>query len=168
MTNNSYPQITGDLIQWLLENAEDTAIMADLRRGAGKPFLECDMMHKWMVPLAREHNLRGWPRQVLYLVSTLFVLGGKKTNPEGGNFGNSCFQAGIAERRFEKLLQIDPDGLVDLLPSMVMAISRKGIVIDFARLFTDLIYFTGEYTRLNWSEAFWAYRKESPKNIEEE
>ncbi len=164
MSNSTQSQIAGELIQWLLENAEYTGVMADLRRGAGKPFLECDMMHKWLVPLVREHNLRGWPRQVVYLVSTLFVLGGKKTNPEAGNFGNSCANAEIADRRFEKLLQVDPDDLVNLLPNTVTAVTRKGIPIDFQKMYVDLVYFNGEYTRLNWAEAFWAYRKDNLPN----
>lgn len=164
MSNNNQSQIGADLIQWLLENADNTAIMSDLRRGAGLPYLECDMMHKWMTPFVREHKLTGWSRQVAYLVSTLFVLAGKKTNPEAGNFGNSCVNAEIADRRFEKLLQVEPVDLVGLLPNMVQAVTRHGQSIDFYKLYVDLVFFTGEYTRLNWAEAFWAYRKPPSSN----
>lgn len=164
MANYNASQVGADLVQWLLENSENKAMMADLRRGSGLPYIQCDMMHKWLVPFTREHELRGWSRQVAYLVSTLFVLGGKITDPDVGNFGNSCANAEVAERRFEKILQVQTEDLVGMLPQMVQAIAKHGVTIDFQKLYIDLTFFTGDYTRLNWSEAFWAYRKDPSYN----
>lgn len=157
--NNNISEAGQVLVAWLRENSEDTAVMADLRRGAGKTYEESITMHRHLNALAQELGLWGWSRQVFYLTATLFVLGGKESSDNAGTLGRSAKYAEISERRFETLLTMDPSDLLNILPGMVQSITGKNVAINFARLYTDLVYWNGEYTRTSWAEAYWGSSK---------
>lgn len=163
-SNNNITLAAEGLLTWLRENSEDNGAMADLRRGAGKTYEESITMHKWLNALAQKHGLWGWSRQVFYLVATLFVLAGKKSSDNFGNFGESAHAAEFTTRRFENLLTTEAVDLISVLPGIVQPIAAKNIPINFKRLFIDLVYWNGDYSRTSWAESYWAYRK--PANQE--
>jgi len=158
-------------VEYLVEHADDRAMLAALRRGLGQPPGAVPEVSKYVQPwLGRDSSIsteRGY-----YTIAPLFAL-----HPAEGNSGNmGSHMAMLAEpesdppssveRRFMLLLSADADDLPEYLRQAVSLLKSKDVPINWQQLLTDVLAWNrrDERPRLRvrrqWSREFWRPRVE--------
>lgn len=152
-----------------LEEGEDRAALAALRRGLGKRPGEAPEMFPYLVPWMPS-EASPWQEAPYYLVASLFGLhplswGSADVVGPTTNLGASLAilghkerveRAGV-ERRFVALLNSDRDDLPEHLRRIVGLLKAHEVPVDWARLLDDL----GHWDWMNrpvqrrWARAFW-------------
>ncbi|MDF7807593.1 type I-E CRISPR-associated protein Cse2/CasB [Pontiellaceae bacterium B12219] len=145
------------LMAFLQKNKTDRGVMADLRAG----FSEATEYRAWS-HLAQFCSLTGFDRIVVQTVAAGFA-----TQPECANKGNlgTTMRAiaggnkdGLAsfEGRFRRLLTCsDTEEICRFVPGIIRTAKAKGIAVNYRRLYTDLCYWNGGRTKVQWAEAYW-------------
>lgn len=157
------------LISFLEEHRGDRGIMADLRRG-----------------FSRTTECRAWPhisqfcelrkereRRIVQLTAAGFAthLGSAGSGNMGDVLrkiaeGDSKGEKGLEtfNRRFRRILSASTgEELCNLLPGIIRTAERKGVPIDFKRLFWDLISWEKKDIKLEWASAFWRTKSQDKK-----
>lgn len=152
----------GDLEK--LEQNDDRATLAALRRGLGKEAgtaWEC-------YPFVMRLNPPAYAERAFFIVASLFSLHSKASwhnDQQQTNFGaslsilkNKNAESDSVERRFVALLNADREDLPTHLRHAVSLLKTNEIMlVDWATLLNDLIYWNDENRRVQrrWSRAFW-------------
>lgn len=146
---------------YLGRHIEDRGMMADLRHG----FSQTTGYRAWPHIACWCQNFQNArERKVMLTVAGGFAFHLKSV--PGGNMGTVLRRIasgdaqgteGLAtfDGRFRRLLACSsPIELCDLLVSVLRAAERKGIPVDFAQLYEDLMYW-GEKKKVAWAGEFW-------------
>lgn len=151
-------------IDFLVNNREDRAMMASLRRGLAQPksaevsrVVQC-----WL----SEDSPR-WLEDAYYSIAPLFGLHhddvANKGNM-GSHFRDLCADPNDpprnVERRFMQLLASDTNDLDDLLRQAVSLLKSKDVAVNWQRLLNDVGWWkqsadSRDKVRLEWSRKFW-------------
>lgn len=162
------------LISFLEKHKDNRGMMADLRRGFSKT-TEC---RAWphIAPFCELRNER--ERKIVQLIAAGFAthLGSAGSGNMGGVLrkiaeGDGKGEKGLKtfEGRFRRLLAASSsDELCDLLPGIIRTAERKGISIDFKRLFWDLISWEKKDIKLKWASSYWDSKTRDEKGVVED
>jgi CRISPR system Cascade subunit CasB len=164
-----------------LSKEQDRGALAALRRGLGKPPGQTAEMHRYIVPWLSASAATPyvtWREEVYYLVASLFALYPESTWPPGQgpgyrrNLGASFAQLEHAshqgrqddgkqtssvERRFVALLNSSSEEIHSHLRQAVGLLKSKDILVDWAVLLGDLLWWDNDSRRVQrqWARAFW-------------
>lgn len=158
-------------MDFLIERADDRAMLAALRRGLAWPASPevSRIVLRWLPdnpPRAQE--------EAYYLVAPLFALhhrNGENDIAGSGNLGahfRELCEPGqdpppSVERRFMQLLACDADDLDDLLRQAIALLKSKSVAVNWQQLLSDVRWWkTSEAgrnrVRRAWSRQFWQSR----------
>jgi CRISPR system Cascade subunit CasB len=151
-------------IEFLVNNREDRALMAALRRGLAQP--RCAEVSR-IVQCWLSEDSPPWLEEAYYSVAPLFGLHHDKFANKG-NMGNHfrdlCDDPNEppsnVERRFMQLLASDANGLDDALRPAVSLLKSKEVPVNWQQLLDDVVAWkynddSRDRARLHWSRAFW-------------
>lgn len=147
---------------------DDRGALADLRRG----FSEASEYRAWPY-------IAGWCRRMdvdrdrrIWLTVAAGFATHLRTVPDCGNMGDVLRKLAVGkdpkrhmealksfEGRFRRLLTCtDAEELCHHLPGIIRAAERKGIPIDFERLFWDLFTWhkPDSKVKIRWASSYWA------------
>lgn len=164
MTETSQVETPIDrFIAYLHQRRDERGTMADLRHG----FSDGTAYRAWphVAPWCDLTDDR--QRAIILTVAAGFAtLGASEAN--AGNFGQTLRRIAIGdggsdkglvsfEGRFRRLLTCNtPQELCPLLSGLLRAAARRGIGVDFARLYRDLRYWNADtHAKVQWAAAFW-------------
>ncbi len=164
-------------VQWLLQNRDDTGVMANLRRG----FSEATEHYVWP-HLARFCSLEDEKERTIFAtVAACFAFHPEHT--EEGNFGTTLRQIAYArqagddplqafEGRFRRIVMATTvQDLCQQLRSLVQLAKSSGIKINYVQLLSDLLSWdqNARQIKVQWAEAYYApYREEAEEAPSEE
>ncbi len=146
------------LVDYLLDNREDRAMMAALRRGLGRREGHV-AMYPFVIPYMpkEEHRSRYW---IYFTVAALF---GYHHDPLAkrvsmGEAMSRLERNDSLEKRFLWLLDSEVEELPKRLKSVVSLLKSKGVGLDYHRLFYDLFHWEhpDHFVQLRWAEDFFA------------
>ena len=163
------------LINHLLKNREDHALMASLRRGLAQPN-SAEVSR--VVQCFLSEDAPFWLERAYYTVAPLFGLHHDEIDTRvksnmGSHFRNLCPPSEEiprnVERRFMQLLASDPNDLDDLLRQAISLLKSKDVGVNWHNLLQDVKLWRWnndkrDLVRKQWSRAFWRARKEFPTN----
>jgi CRISPR system Cascade subunit CasB len=149
-----------------LNEGDDRAALAALRRGLGRAPGEAGEMHRYVVP--RVQGLSRRQEDAYYIVAALYALhpgagwsaadDGKhhKTNL-GASLGRMKDESASVERRFVALLNCHRDELPQHLRQIVSLLKANDAPVDWAQLIYDINHWDSEqrFVQRNWARAFW-------------
>lgn len=161
-------------LQDLVEH-DDRGALADLRRG----FSEANEHRAWPY-------IANWCRRMdidrdrrIWLTVAAGFATHLRTSPKSGNMGDVVRKMAVGqdpgrprdalksfEGRFRRLLTCaEPEELCRHLTGIIRAAERKGIPIDFERLFWDLQKWDkpDRKTKIEWAAHYWAAEPEAEK-----
>lgn len=159
---SSEPQPSHPLIQFLLKNAEDRAMLAELRRGLGTAPGEAPGMFPYIVPFIRGE----YEEDNLYLIASLFAL--HPVNTSVGNMGkhlHDCARAvgddAATTRRFTQLMRQRRDALDTPLRQHIALLKAHDIAVNWNQLLRDLGYWGHEdhFVQRQWAGSYWPPEK---------
>jgi CRISPR type I-E-associated protein CasB/Cse2 len=164
-------------VEWLLENREDSGVMANLRRG----FSEATEHYVWP-HLARFCSLEDEKERMIFAtIAACFAFHPEHT--EEGNFGTTLRQIALArqagddplqafEGRFRRIVMATTvQDLCQQLRSLVQLAKASGIKINYVQLLSDLLSWdqNARQIKVQWAEAYYApYREEPEETLSEE
>lgn len=160
---------THRLVEYLesLRDKKDTAALAKLRRGLGKP-KGIPEMYPFVVRFI-ENDWKDEERA--FLVASLFALHPDPA-PEGRSMGDVF--AGIQrvqktdsiEKRFVRLLEADIDDIGQHLRQAISLAKSKQIAVDYHSLMHDLKYWGHDkrFVQLRWAKDFWGKKTDEDSN----
>ena len=169
MTTNSSGNVPR-LITYLigLQNSNDRASLAALRRGLGKPSGTVPEMYPHVEPNIPAQRSREY-EEAAYLVASLF--GSHPMNLSSvpdrlweTNFGSSYRKLrnisnnpDSIERRFSELLTKEPEALHEHLRHSMSLLKGSSIPIDWTQLIRDLTRWRNPDKRVqrSWARSFW-------------
>lgn len=151
------------LIAYLIENRDERAMLAALRRGLGQPLGAVPDMFPYVVRFLPEDASR-WDEECLYLMASLFAL--HPAHTAEGNLGDHLYQLAIkmgdsqaTERRFQQLLRAEPEMLPDLLRQIISLLKTNEIPVNWHQLMRDIYSWYWPDRRRNvvrwWARSFW-------------
>lgn len=157
-------------IEYLIENRDDRALMASLRRGLAQP--RCAEVIRIVQRWLSDDSPR-WREDAYYSVAPLFGLHHDGIADEGNmgdHFRDLCDDPedppSSVERRFMQLLACDAANLDDLLRQAVSLLrsSNKKVAVNWQQLLQDVGWWkqsekSRDIVRLNWSRRFWRSRR---------
>lgn len=152
-----------------LRDSKDTAALAKLRRGLGKPNGTPEM-YPYVVRFI-ENDRKAEERA--FLVASLFALHPTPA-PEGRTMGHVF--AGIRriqntdsiEKRFVRLLEADIEDVGHHLRQAVSLAKSKQIAVNYHNLMHDLKYWDHDerFVQLRWAKDFWGSNDENSDNLQ--
>ena len=163
----------GRFLEYLQSQAGNRGVMADLRHG----FSRATEYRAWphIAQWCRLDNER--ERRIWLTTAAGFAVHQRTT--DSGNMGTVLRSLatgdgrgveGLAtfDARFRRFLACaSAPEVCDHLPGVLRAAERKGIPVNFGRLFSDLTYW-GEKIKVRWATEFWgAASEESPAASED-
>ncbi len=164
--NDSHPMEQA-FVAFLETRTSDRGTMADLRHGfsEGTQYRSWPHLAPW-VDLADDRL-----RAAAVTVAAGFALHGRSI--PGGNLGTVCRKLATAgalgerglatfDGRFRRILACSStEELAGHVQGVLRAAERRGIGVDFVRLFADLRSWTWrERTRLEWAQEYWGPPRE--------
>lgn len=153
----STPREMYPMIQRLLDNAGDRAMLAALRRGLGQPPGAAPDMFPFVAPFAQRNE------SAAYLIAALFGLHPANTNQ--GNLGTHFRRLVLegsgedaVERRFTHLLRSRREDLDDPLRQAVSLLKSKDVPVNWQQLMDDVLHWSDPNHRVQrrWASQFWA------------
>jgi CRISPR system Cascade subunit CasB len=153
-----------------LQDDEDRAVLARLRRGAGRPPGTVPDTFPFVVP--RTAGLSRREQDRYYLVASLFTLHAIGTRElealdAKGNYNLGATMRRVRasadtdsiDRRFRALLGCHEDDLPNHLRHAVSLAASKGAAVNWAQLLRDLLQpwnHPTRYVQRRWAEQYWA------------
>ncbi|MCI0412695.1 type I-E CRISPR-associated protein Cse2/CasB [bacterium] len=149
-----------------LNEKQDRAALAALRRGLGKAPGEAMEAYRYIAPFVSEKTTRQY-EAALHTVGTLFGLYPSRSRAGDGwfdmNMGASLrdlkgkLTAESVDRRFVSLLNSHRDDLDDHLRSIVSLLKSKDITVNWLQLLRDIMRWEDDrrIVQRNWAKAFW-------------
>jgi len=160
-------------IKFLVDNRDDRALMASLRRGLAQP--KCAEVSRIVQCWLSEDSPR-WFEDAYYSIAPLFGLYHDEITSKG-NMGSHFRELAEnlkrpqddeiprnLERRFMQLLSSDANGLDDGLRPAISLLKSNEIAVNWQQLLDDIIAWKHtedrrDQARLRWSRAFWRSRR---------
>ena len=146
------------LVDYLLRNREDRAMMASLRRGLGK-VRGHPVMYPYVVLFLPDDDKKvRWHSWRYFTVAALF--GYHPEHVEGRSIGEALSRLernDSLQKRFTWLLDSTTEELPMRLKSMVSLLKSKKIGIDYHKLFKDLSHWDhpDRFVQLAWANDFY-------------
>jgi len=145
-----------------IQNRNDRAALADLRRGLGDEPGAAQEMAKYIYPFFDKRDDR--EEFGFFLVASLFALHpetapASKDNPNLGAHLRLMAKGDEdelkrLERRFTQLLAAERSDLPELLPRAISLLKATGEPVNWRQLLNDVIVWN-DYTRKDWARGFW-------------
>lgn len=149
------------LIRYLkgLENRQDRAALAQLRRGLGKPPKTVMEMYPYLGQFLSHETRRNYENAV-FIVAALFAYYPDAPS-NAGNLGASLRQlkdeSDSIEKRFVALLNAEAEDLPYYLRQIIGLLKSKEVAVNWQMLFDDVQFWNADNRRVQarWARSFW-------------
>ena len=150
--------ITHPLVDFLLKNKDDRAMLANLRRGLGRSPGENASLYRYLGVFIHEE----WQAADAFLLATLFAL--HPTHTGNGNMGDHllAYTRAVGDdaattRRFTQVLNLRRDSLDTPLRQHVSLLKSQEIAVNWYQLMRDISGWghPDRYVQQHWARRYW-------------